>query len=132
MFAGPGVDGGGSGLPGDAVMRIMVVTDQYAPMVGGVPTVARALSLGLARRGHAVALLAPSPGLRRRLGADEQVTVHYQGSVPWPGDEGRRLACWPGAAAGRRTPASAPDVIPIHPPVTLGVGARAVARQLRI
>ena len=113
-------------------MRIMVVTDQYAPMVGGVPTVARALSLGLARRGHAVALLAPSPGWRGRLDADEQVTVHYQGSVPWPWYEGMRLACVPGTAARRLITAFAPDVIHIHSPVTLGVVAQAVARQLRI
>ena len=46
-------------------MRIMVITDQYAPMVGGVPTVTRTLARGLAQRGHAVALLAPSPGLAR-------------------------------------------------------------------
>ena len=45
-------------------MRIMVVTDQYESMVGGVPTVTRELARGLAKRGHEVALVVPSPGWR--------------------------------------------------------------------
>ena len=50
-------------------MRIMVVTDQYEPMVGGVPTVTRELARGLAERGHAVALVVPSPARRGRVAA---------------------------------------------------------------
>ena len=41
----------------EQTMRIMVVTDQYEPMVGGVPTVTRNLARGLAGRGHDVALV---------------------------------------------------------------------------
>ena len=60
-------------------MRIMVVTDQYEPMVGGVPTVTRSLARGLAGRGHDVALVVPSPGWRGRLATAEQVSVTYRG-----------------------------------------------------
>jgi glycosyltransferase involved in cell wall biosynthesis len=113
-------------------MRIMVVTDQYAPMVGGVPTVTRTLALGLARRGHTVAVLAPSPGWRGRLDADEQVSVNYRASVRWPWYEGMRLACVPAAAARKLISAFAPDVTHIHSPVTLGIVASRMARRLRI
>jgi glycosyltransferase involved in cell wall biosynthesis len=113
-------------------MRIMVVTDQYAPMVGGVPSVTRALALGLARRGHRVALLVPSPGWRGTLDAEEEVSVLRRGSVPWPWYQGMRLALVPGAAGRRLITAFAPDVIHIHSPVTLGAGARAAARRLGI
>ena len=41
-------------------LRVLIATDQYEPMVGGVPTVTRELARGLAERGHAVELLAPS------------------------------------------------------------------------
>ena len=41
-------------------LRVLIVTDQYEPMVGGVPTVTRELARGLAERGHAVEVLAPS------------------------------------------------------------------------
>ncbi|HUZ25416.1 MAG TPA: glycosyltransferase [Streptosporangiaceae bacterium] len=113
-------------------MRIMVVTDQYAPMVGGVPTVTRTLALGLAQRGHTVALLAPSPGWRGRLDAEEQVRVHYRGSVPWPWYAGMRLARLAGPAARGLLSEFAPDVLHIHSPVTLGVMARLGAHQLGI
>ena len=59
-------DGLQEGNPRERAMRIMVVTDQYEPMVGGVPTVTRNLAAGLARRGHDVALVVPSPGWRGR------------------------------------------------------------------
>jgi len=113
-------------------MRIMVVTDQYAPMVGGVPTVTRTLARGLARRGHQVRLLAPSPGWRGTADADERVSLHYRGSVPWPWYPGMRLACLPGAAARRLIAAFAPEIIHIHSPVLLGLATRAAARQLGI
>lgn len=113
-------------------MRIMVVTDQYAPMVGGVPSVTRALALGLARRGHRVALLAPSPGWCGSLDAEEEVSVLRRGSLPWPWYQGMRLALVPGAAARRMITAFAPDVIHIQSPVTLGAAALAAARRLGI
>ena len=56
-------------------MRVMDVTDQYEPMVGGVPTVTRELTRGLADRGHDVALVAPSQGLRGRRTTADQVTI---------------------------------------------------------
>ena len=50
-------------------LRVLIVTDQYEPMVGGVPTVTRALASGLAGRGHAVAVVAPSAGEAVRAAA---------------------------------------------------------------
>src|SRR3984885_13706815 len=78
----------------------MIVTDQYAPMVGGVPTVTRELARGLSERGHAVAVIAPGPSVRG------------------------------GPAAGRQAIAAfAPDVLPLHSPLTLGLAASAAARR---
>ena len=105
-------------------MRIMVVTDQYEPMVGGVPTVTRSLARGLAGRGHDVALVVPSPGWRGRLATAEQVSITYRGSLRWPWYEGMRLGCLPASAAGKLMASFAPDVAHIHSPVTLGVMAR--------
>jgi glycosyltransferase involved in cell wall biosynthesis len=111
-------------------MRIMIVTDQYAPMVGGVPTVTRTLARGLAGRGHAVALLAPSPGRRGRRGAEGGASVCFRGSLPWPWYDGMRLACLPGRAAQALLARFAPDVVHVHSPVTLGVTARRAAARL--
>jgi 1,2-diacylglycerol 3-alpha-glucosyltransferase len=113
-------------------MRIMVVTDQYEPMVGGVPTVTRELARGLAARGHAVALVVPSPGWRGGPGTDQRdqrVSITYRGSVRWPWYEGMRLGCLPALAARKLIASFAPDVAHLHSPVTLGVMARTGARR---
>jgi phosphatidylinositol alpha 1,6-mannosyltransferase len=114
-----------AGIPGtDRPLRVMIVSDQYEPMIGGVPTVTRELARGLAGRGHTVALIVPSPARRGRMGTDGAVTVHYRGSVRWPWYEGMRLGCIPRDAARRMIASFAPDVTHIHSPVTLGVMAR--------
>jgi glycosyltransferase involved in cell wall biosynthesis len=140
----------GTGERAGAGMRVMVVTDQYEPMVGGVPTVTRELARGLAERGHAVALVVPGPGWRGGPGApggpggpgapgapggrggDERVRITYRGSVRWPWYEGMRLGWLPAAAARTLIASFAPDVAHIHSPVTLGVMARIAARRQRV
>ncbi len=105
-------------------MRILVVTDQYAPMVGGVPAVTRTLAAGLAERGHSVTILAPGDGVRSGTGMDGRVAVSYSGSLPWPWYPGLRLATMPVRAVRELMSAAAPDVIHSHSPLTLGFLAR--------
>jgi glycogen synthase len=54
-------------------MRILNVTETYAPFLefGGPPVKVRALSEGLARRGHTVTVLTADWGLEKRLQAQE-------------------------------------------------------------
>jgi glycosyltransferase involved in cell wall biosynthesis len=111
-------------------MRILIVTDQYAPMVGGVPTVTRALATGLAERGHAVAVLAPSQDWRSGTGKDGGAVVRYLGSFPWPLYDGQRVAAPIGGIRGLLR--TAPDVVHIHSPLMLGVLAQARARRMGI
>jgi glycosyltransferase involved in cell wall biosynthesis len=113
-------------------MRVMMVTDQYEPMVGGVPTVTRELAYGLAERGHSVALVAPSPGWRGRRTTANQVNITFRGSVRWPWYEDMRLGCLPARAARMLIASFAPDVAHIHSPVTLGVMARIGASRRRV
>ena len=82
-----------------SALRIVLVTDQYPPMVGGVPTVTRALAAGLAARGHAVTVLAPSGTWHGGAGAEGRAGVCYLGSVPWPPYKGMRIARASAAAA---------------------------------
>jgi len=113
-------------------MRVMVVTDQYEPMVGGVTAVTRGLARGLAGRGHTVAVVAPSPRRRGSRRADGSVSITLRGSVRWPWYEGMRLGCLPPAAAGALIASFAPDVAHIHSPVTLGVMTRIAACRQRV
>ncbi|HVT69106.1 MAG TPA: glycosyltransferase [Trebonia sp.] len=111
-------------------LRVMIVTDQYAPMVGGVPTVTRELARGLSDRGHAVAVVAPGPTWRGQAGTEGgRVTVDFRGSVPWPWYAGQRLGLLPPSRARELIAAFAPDVVHVHSPLTLGAAARSAARR---
>ena len=117
-------------------LRVLIVTDQYEPMVGGVPTVTRELARGLAERGHAVEVLAPSVTGRSAIGSagDEpgRLTVARRGSVRWPWYEDQRLGLLGRAAAGQLIGGFAPDVVHVHSPLTLGAAARSAARRRRV
>jgi glycosyltransferase involved in cell wall biosynthesis len=111
-------------------MRIMLVSDQYPPMVGGVPTVVCQLAAGLAGRGHEVAVLAPAAGWRGGTGSTGGAQVAYTGSAPWPLYPGLRIAAARPATVRRQITAFGPDVVHAHSPLTLGRAALAAARQL--
>ena len=116
-----------------AALRVMIVTDQYQPMVGGVPTVTEELARGLAERGHAVAVIAPGTSVRGGSQAGRQspgqFAVDYRGSLPWPWYEGQRLGLLPPSAAGQAIGEFAPDVLHLHSPLTLGLAARRAAHR---
>ena len=120
----------GDGRAGE--LRVLIVTDQYEPMVGGVPTVTRELARGLAERGHAVELLAPSGTGRSATKAGGRLTVARRGSVRWPWYEDQRLGLLGRAAAGELVGGFAPDVVHVHSPLTLGAAARSAARRRRV
>ena len=119
---------------------MLIATDQYEPMVGGVPTVTRELARGLAERGHAVEVLAPSASGRSSTGtgsgagtdAAGQLTLASPRSVRWPWYEDQRLGLLSPAAAGSLIDRFAPDVVHIHSPLTLGAMARSAARRRRV
>jgi len=118
----------------------MIVTDQYEPMIGGVPTVTRELARGLTERGHAVTVVAPSASGhgstsgRSAAPADERagagpLTMAFRGSVRWPWYEGQRLGFLSPVAGRRLIDGFAPDVVHVHSPLTLGATARSAARR---
>jgi glycosyltransferase involved in cell wall biosynthesis len=124
----------------------MIVTDQYEPMVGGVPTVTKDLARGLSERGHPVVVVAPgvttrgTPGRRvtRRGvagpdgwpagGEPGRVAHEFLGSVRWPWYEGLRLGLMGKQSAVELMTRFAPDVVHLHSPLTLGAAARSAAR----
>jgi len=108
-------------------MRLLVVTDQYPPMVGGVPAVTRGLATAMAERGHQVTVLAPSPGPRPGAGRDGGADVRYIASFSWPWYSGMRVARPPFRAVRDALAAASPDVVHIHSPLVLGVLARRLA-----
>jgi glycosyltransferase involved in cell wall biosynthesis len=119
-------------------LRVLIATDQYEPMIGGVPTVTRELARGLAERGHAVEVLAPSASGRSRTrpgsggAAAGQLTVAARRSVRWPWYADQRLGLLSPSAARELIDGFAPDVVHVHSPLTLGAVARSAARRRRV
>ena len=112
-------------------MRIMIVTDQYPPMVGGVPTVTQGLATDFADRGHQVWVVAPSYGARDVNRIEHKVRVHRFSSFEWPTYGDLRIPFLPILPFRKLLKKADPDIIHIHSPVVLGNIAQIVAGGLR-
>ncbi len=109
----------------------MIVTDQYPPMVGGVPKVTHGLATDLAGRGHVVAVVAPSYGSRDVHRIEDNVHIYRFTSFEWPTYEELRIPLLPILPFRRLLKRFDPDIIHIHSPVVLGNIAQIVAGNLR-
>lgn len=111
-------------------MRILIVTDQYPPMVGGVPNLTRGLAIDFASRGHQVWLIAPSSGARDVQRIEQGVHVYRFSAFDWFAYKGQRLAFLPFAPVLRLIKQCDPDIIHVHSPVVLGNIAQILAARL--
>lgn len=112
-------------------MRIMIVTDQYPPMVGGVPSVTRGLAIDFAARGHQVSVVAPSYGPRDVRRLEDKVRVYRFSAFEWPTYKDQRIAFLPFIPIRNAIKKNDPDIIHIHSPVVLGNIAQILAGGLR-
>ncbi len=112
-------------------MRIMIVTDQYPPMVGGVPTVTHNLAVDFADRGHQVSVIAPSYGARDVRRFEQKVRVYRFSSFEWPTYKELRIPFLPFLPLRNVIKKTDPDIIHIHSPVVLGNIAHILAGGLR-
>jgi glycosyltransferase involved in cell wall biosynthesis len=109
----------------------MIVTDQYPPMVGGVPTVTQGLAVDFANRGNQVWVVAPSYGQRDVHRLEQKVHVYRFSSFEWPTYEDLRIPFLPILPFRRLLKKIDPDIIHIHSPIVLGNIAQIVAGSLR-
>jgi phosphatidylinositol alpha 1,6-mannosyltransferase len=112
-------------------MRIMIVTDQYPPMVGGVPTVTHGLAVDFANREHQVWVVAPNYGSRDTRSVEDKVRVYRFSSFEWPAYEGLRIPFLPFVPVRNLIKKVDPDIIHIHSPIVLGNIAQILAGGLR-
>src|SRR5215472_18065155 len=101
-------------------MRIMIVTDQYPPSVGGVPTVTHGLATALAERGHMVSVVAPSYGTRDIRRIEDNVHVYRFSSFEWPTYKDLHVTFLPLVPLLNLIRQLNPDIIHIHSPIVLG------------
>jgi len=57
-------------------MRILFATDQYLPTPGGISVVTQRISTALAKKGHTVAVIAPSTNWKFRKESKDGVTIY--------------------------------------------------------
>ncbi len=112
-------------------MHIMIVTDQYPPMIGGVPTVTHNLAVDLVQRGHQVWVAAPSYGMRDARRLEQGVRVYRFSSFEWPSYKELRIPFLPFMPVRNLIKKSEPDIIHIHSPAVLGNIAQILAGGLR-
>jgi phosphatidylinositol alpha 1,6-mannosyltransferase len=112
-------------------MRIMIVTDQYPPMVGGVPTVTHGLAVDFVERGHQVWVVAPSYSPRDARRLEQGVRVYRFSSFEWPTYKDLRIPFLPFMPIRNLLKKSDPDIIHIHSPIVLGNIAQILAGGLR-
>lgn len=112
-------------------MRIIIVTDLYPPVVGGVSTVTRQLAEDLISRGHQVWVAAPGYGGRNSYRIERKVRVFRFSSFEWPMNEDIRIAYLPFLPMRKFIKKVDPDVIHVHSPVILGIIAQLLAGGLR-
>jgi glycosyltransferase involved in cell wall biosynthesis len=113
-------------------MRILLVTDQYPPMIGGVPTITRELAHDLVKRGHQVWVVAPSERARSVQESGRNLHVHRFASFEWPSYESLRIAFAPVAQISALIRQVQPDIIHIHSPLMLGQIGRMIGVSLGI
>jgi glycosyltransferase involved in cell wall biosynthesis len=111
-------------------MRIALVTDQYPPMVGGVPAVVRGLAQSLSARGHSVSVVAPSARGRGEESCEDGVHLHRVASIAWPWYPGQRIGLLSLPAAMDLFARLEPEVVHLHSPLVLGRVARRAGRSL--
>ena len=82
-------------------MRVAIVTNHFAPCVGGIETQNRLIGEALVRRGHHVADLLADPAARAEMGAAARAAVAERLAVPRIASEYERvLAAATGEARG--------------------------------
>lgn len=113
-------------------MRIVIVTEQYLPMLGGVATVTLNLSQDLAAAGHQVWVVAPSEGHHNERTQDGPVQVSRFASFEWPSYDGQRIAFPPVAPLRRLLHSARPDVVHVHSPIVLGNLGQLLAGTMHI
>ncbi|MDQ2743815.1 MAG: glycosyltransferase [Chloroflexota bacterium] len=113
-------------------MNIGIVTDFYYPWIGGPATLIRNLGHGLAARGHAVFLLAPSHNGTPGVECDGPLHVTRVRSHSVPFGYNLRSALHPGREVDEWLAAVRPDVLHVHHPFVLSTSALLAARKARI
>ena len=112
-------------------LKICIAAETYAPEVNGAAKFAERLADGLAKHGHEVHVICPSPSGMKRTEVIDGVSVHYVKSVHWPLHPTWMIVMpWQAAPAVREVlDAVKPDVV--HTQAHFVIGRYAITESKR-
>lgn len=104
-------------------MKILIVSQEYAPTTGGVAVFIRQLADGLVQAGHSVGILTASPRFSFRMKRERDDTgarLYRVPSIPYPFDPHNNwMSIFPLISTHRAIRAERPDCIHMHTPTWL-------------
>ncbi|MCX6383009.1 MAG: glycosyltransferase [Actinobacteria bacterium] len=65
-------------------LKILITTEVYPPIITGSGIAVTGLAVGLAKRGHKVAVVCPGKSIRDEIHIESGVTIHRLSSLPLP------------------------------------------------
>ena len=101
-------------------------------MISGAALVAQRLARGMARRGHAVLVLAASDHGAAYARDEAGVRVARLRAYHNPARVGQHFVLWPGTAVAQALRAFRPDVVHLHDPLQVGLAGLRAARELKV
>ncbi len=104
-------------------MKILITSDLYPPVINGVSTFTNNLAQGLTKRGHDVAVIAPSQTGKKYIEHDGKVTIYRVKSVIFPFYQNIRVSVTPQREVRHIVREFQPDII--HSQMVLGIGQAA-------
>jgi glycosyltransferase involved in cell wall biosynthesis len=113
-------------------MKLLLVTESYWPNADGGALFERRLALGIAGRGHHVAVIAPSTGWKRYIEQDGPYSIYRERAGTFWANTKYKVTLWPFWQVRKIMRKERPDVVHIHNTYWLGLSALFWARHYRI
>ncbi len=124
---------GGGNYTWGILMKIVLASESYWPMIDGGAVAEHNLCLELARRGHDVHILAPGSLFKDEDEKNQGTLIHRLASVTTPLLKNKHRFAWrPRKKIQHIIESLKPDVIHIHNPFGIGQGALAAAQKYDI
>lgn len=111
------------------IMKILITSDLYPPVINGVATFSQNLARGLVAAGHEVLVIAPSQDGKRSVEYDGDIPIHRVRSVIFPFYQNIRICVAPQLEVRNILQEFKPDIIHNQMPLAIGQATTMIARR---
>jgi len=111
-------------------MRIAYICQSYPPMISGASIVAQRLAEGICKRGHEVLVISASDRGSHYMSSHVGICVIRLRSFPNPIRVNQRFVLWSRREVSKELKDFRPDILHLHEPFSLGLGAALASRLM--